>query len=111
MKVENGDAVVYDFDWYPAKARSNLRKHGVSFRLATTVFRDPLAITLCDEDHSDDEDRWVTLGHAETGRLIVVVHTWRWVGSAEVKVRIISARRADPGETRDYRDTPHQQRN
>ena len=66
MKVENGDAVVYDFDWYPAKAQSNLRKHGVSFRLATTVFRDPLAITLYDENHSDDEDRWVTLGHAET---------------------------------------------
>ena len=71
MKVENGDAVVYDFDWYPAKAQSNLRKHGVSFRLATTVFRDPLAITLYDEDHSDDEDRWVTLGYAETGILIV----------------------------------------
>lgn len=106
MKREGADSVVYDFDWHPAKARLNLRKHGVSFQLATTVFRDPLAITIYDEDHSEDEDRWVTLGHSETGALIVVVHTWVCVDSNEVKIRIISARQAEPAETRDYREAP-----
>jgi uncharacterized DUF497 family protein len=99
--------VIYDFDWDPAKARSNQQKHGVSFRLATTVLRDPMALTIYDEEHSNEEDRWVTLGQAENGQLLVVVHTWACIEPTEVKVRIISARRADPGETRDYQDAPH----
>lgn len=98
--------LIYDFDWDPGKARSNQRKHGVSFRLATTVLRDPLALTIYDEEHSNGEERWITLGKAENGQLLVVVHTWHWIEATEVKVRIISARRADPGETNDYQDTP-----
>jgi len=98
--------VIYDFDWDPVKARSNQRKHGVSFRLATSVLRDPMALTIYDEGHSGSEDRWVTLGQAENGQLLVVVHTWDSIESAEVKVRIISARRADPRESRDYQHTP-----
>jgi len=64
-----------------------------------------MALTIYDEQHSDGEDRWVTLGRAENGRFLVVVHTWHWIEPAEVKVRIISARRADPREIRDYQQT------
>lgn len=49
-----------DFDWDANKARTNLKKHEVSFHLATSVFRDPLAVTIFDSEHSDDEERWVT---------------------------------------------------
>lgn len=97
---------LYDFNWDPDKARSNQRKHGVSFRLATTVLRDPLALTIYDEEHSNEEERWITLGRAENGQLLVVVHTWNWIAPAEAKVRIISARRADQGEIQDYENTP-----
>ena len=77
----------YDFDWDPIKARTNQRKHGVSFRLATSVLHDPLALTIYDEDHSEDEERWVTLGRAENGQVLVVIHTWGWIEPAEVRIR------------------------
>ena len=96
----------FDFDWDANKARTNLLKHGVSFRLATSVFRDPLALTIFDDDHSDDEDRWVTLGLAQNGQMLVVVHTSEEASSNELRVRIISARRADPAEVRDYEQAP-----
>jgi len=96
----------FDFDWDANKARSNLAKHGVSFRLATSVFRDALALTIFDDDHSDDEDRWVTLGRTQNGQVLVVVHTAEEVGSTELHIRIISARRADPAEVRDYEQAP-----
>lgn len=96
----------FDFDWNENKARANLAKHGVSFRLATSVFRDALALTIFDENHSDDEDRWVTLGRAQNGQVLVVVHTSEETGSTELHIRIISARRADPVEVRDYEQTP-----
>lgn len=96
----------FDFDWDENKARANLAKHGVSFRLATSVFRDALALTIFDEDHSDDEDRWVTLGRAQNGQVLVVVHTSEESSSMEMHLRIISARRADPAEVRDYEQPP-----
>lgn len=96
----------FDFDWDANKARANLAKHGVSFRLATSVFRDALALTIFDEDHSDDEDRWVTLGRAQNGQVLVVVHTSEESSSMEMHIRIISARRADPAEVRDYEQPP-----
>jgi Uncharacterized protein conserved in bacteria len=68
-------ALVYHFDWDANKALGNQRKHGVSFQLATTVFKDPLALTIYDDEHSEDEERWVTLGLAGNGRYLVVVHT------------------------------------
>jgi uncharacterized DUF497 family protein len=98
--------MIYDFEWDSGKALSNQQKHGVSFRLATTVLRDPMALTIYDKDHSSEEDRWVTLGRAESGQHLVVIHTWNWIEPAEVKVRIISARRADAGEVRDYQNIP-----
>lgn len=96
----------YDFDWDPKKARTNFRKHGVSFGLATSVFRDPLTLTIFDGEHSEHEERWVSMGLAENGRTLVVVHTSTWIAPAEIKVRIISARKADRSEIRDYQNTP-----
>jgi uncharacterized protein len=96
----------YDFDWDPKKARANLKKHGVSFRLATSVFRDPLMLTIFDDGHSEIEERWVSIGRAENAQTLVVIHTSLWTGSARIKVRIISARKADRGEVRDYENMP-----
>jgi hypothetical protein len=98
--------ICFDFDWDANKARTNLQKHGVPFRLATTVFRDPLAITIFDEEHSADEERWVTLGLAENGQILVVVHTSEELSATELRIRIISARKADKQEARDYEQVP-----
>jgi hypothetical protein len=81
------------FEWDGGKATSNLKKHRVSFDEAVTVFYDPLAATFEDPFHSQDENRFVTVGYSAEGRLIVVCHVER----AEV-VRLISARRATPSE-------------
>ena len=61
-----------EFECDPAKAESNLRKHGISFEDAATVFGDPLAITAPDPDHSEFEERFVTIGHTIKGALIVM---------------------------------------
>lgn len=98
--------IVYDFEWDAGKARTNLRKHGVSFRAATAVFRDPLARTIFDDEHSEDEERWVTLGRAQNGRYLVVVHTFAQVSATEIHIRIISAREADRQEIQDYERAP-----
>lgn len=88
-----------DFEWDDAKAESNERKHGVSFAEAMTVFGDPLSLTGFDPGHSDDEDRYITMGTSAAGRLLIVSHTDR--GD---KVRLISAREATRRERRDYED-------
>jgi uncharacterized DUF497 family protein len=88
-----------DFEWDDAKAELNERKHGVSFAEAMTVFGDPLSLTAYDPDHSDEEDRYITMGRSTGGLLLVVSHTDR--GD---KVRIISAREASRRERRDYED-------
>jgi len=88
-----------DFEWDDAKAESNERKHGVSFAEAMAVFGDPLSLTGYDPDHSDEEDRYITMGLSDTGRLLLVSHTDR--GD---QVRIISARKASRRERRDYED-------
>jgi len=77
------------FEWDADKADENLKKHRVSFDEAVTVFYDPLAATFGDPDHSQDEDRLVTVGYDARGRLLVVCHVER--GRA---TRLISARRA-----------------
>ena len=99
-------ALIYHFEWDPAKEHSNAAKHRVTFRLATTVFRDQLALTIFDEEHSENEERWVTLGRAESEQHLVVVHTVLHTSSTEVLIRIISARTADKQEIRDYQETP-----
>ncbi len=97
------DPFVYRFEWDPQKARANVTNHEVSFELAATVFRDPLQVSVYDEDHSESEERWVTLGQAENGKLLVVVHTFEETDEG-AKVRIISAREATKRERQDYED-------
>ena len=85
------------FDWDDKKAKQNLKKHGVSFEEASTIFGDPLGRTIPDRLHSEEEDRFVNLGESERRRLLVVVFTER--GD---KIRIISARAATRRERKDY---------
>ena len=66
-----------DFEWDDPKAESNERKHGISFAEAQTVFGDPLALTGYDPDHSEEEDRYITMGTSLEGRLLVISHTDR----------------------------------
>ena len=86
-----------EFEWDDDKAESSARKHQVTFPEAQTVFGDPLALTGYDPDHSDEEDRFITMGTSLEGRLLVVSHTDR-----ENAIRIISAREASRKERRDY---------
>jgi hypothetical protein len=85
------------FEWDPGKAKRNLKKHGVSFEEAVTVFYDPLSATLDDPDHSGEEARSITIGFSSRGQLIVVAHAER--GEA---LRIISARPATPRERKKH---------
>ncbi len=94
----------YKFDWDPVKARQNLQKHGVSFERAARVFLDPFAISIYDEKHSDNEDRWVTIGSETNEVLLVVVHTFRDVEANTAVIRIISARKADIEEAHQYHE-------
>ena len=100
------DVFTYHFVWDPAKAAENLAKHGVSFRLSTTIFRDALALTVYDDEHSQAEERWATIGHAENGQVLVVIHTHEAFAANQARVRVISARAADRREIADYEDTP-----
>jgi uncharacterized DUF497 family protein len=85
------------FEWHEEKAKANLRKHGVSFEEAKTAFNDPLAITFPDPGHSESENRYLSVGCSARGRILLVVHTER-----EANIRIISCRKAMPGERRIY---------
>jgi uncharacterized DUF497 family protein len=87
------------FEWNPDKANLNLKKHGVSFTEASTVFHDPLSITYPDRDHSHGEERYVIIGLSSANRILVVPHTDR-----ADRVRIISAREATRNERRFYAD-------
>lgn len=84
----------YNFEWDPTKAKSNRNKHGVSFGQAATVFHDPNQLSVPDDEHSDLEDRWATMGIDSIGKLLVVVHTFHDATDGNVKIRIISARKA-----------------
>lgn len=88
------------FEWDDEKATVNVKKHGISFEEAKSVFRDERAKLINDPDHSDDEDRFVLLGLSEMLRLLVVCHCYR--GDNHV-IRIISARKATTNESKSYR--------
>jgi uncharacterized DUF497 family protein len=88
------------FSWDPRKARSNERKHGVSFDEATTVFLDERALLLDDPDHSSGEDRFLLLGLSSFMRLLVVCHCVRQGDT----IRLINARKATRREQRQYQE-------
>ena len=87
------------FDWDPAKAASNLRKHGVSFEEAQSVFYDEFAVQFYDEPHSSDEERFLMLGMSSGAHLLLVCHCERDGGGV---IRIISARKATKQESSFY---------
>ena len=94
----------YNFEWDPEKAKRNLRKHGISFERAAGVFLDPFAISVYDDEHSESEDRWVTVGSVANEVLVVVIHTFKEVDETISLVRIISARKADRDEALQYHE-------
>lgn len=92
----------YHFEWDPAKAIGNQRKHLVTFNLATTVFLDLLMVSIPDTQHSNTEKRWITIGQAINGKLLVISHTYQEIDNHTANVRIISARPASKHEQRQY---------
>ena len=91
------------FEWDPRKNASNLKKHGVSFEEAKTVFSDEYARLITDPDHSESEDRFILLGTSIDSKLLVVCHCVR----TEESVRIISAREAIKPERKIYESYRH----
>ncbi|MBK8898843.1 MAG: BrnT family toxin [Candidatus Competibacteraceae bacterium] len=88
------------FEWDPAKAASNAKKHKVTFESAKSVFYDDFAVQFFDEEHSSDEDRFLLLGMSSDARLLLVCHCEREEGDV---IRIISARKATDSEAQYYR--------
>jgi uncharacterized DUF497 family protein len=95
-----------DIAWDPAKAAANLAKHGVTFAQAASVLLDPLALTVFDAAHSQEEERWFTLGVSGDGKLLAVAHTYQPAGPNSASVRLISAREATRNERRQYENEP-----
>jgi hypothetical protein len=91
-----------NFEWDPEKAQLNHNKHKVSFEVATTIFLDPNALTIYDDEHSDFEDRWITMGISRNGNILIVVHTFKEETDERASVRIISARKATKNEIKQY---------
>ena len=89
----------YIFEWDPGKAEANVRKHGVTFDEAATVFADPLNLLMSDPDHSLDEERYLLLGMSNQQRLLVVA-----LAERAPRTRLISARRATRQERRRYEE-------
>ena len=87
------------YEWDPAKAAANARKHRDSYEEAASVLGDPAALTFIDPDHSSEEERWITIGRSSRQPVLFVAHTER-----EDRVRIISARSATRREQEQYEE-------
>jgi uncharacterized DUF497 family protein len=106
-KPTSSDSSPWEVTWDALKAEANIEKHGVTFAEAATVLLDPLALTVFDEEHSQEEDRWFTLGASSDGRLLAVAHTFEEQSdSAPATARIISARPATRREREQYESEP-----
>jgi len=89
----------FEFEWDDEKAEDNLEKHGVSFEEGATIFNDPLIATVFDPDHSEDEERYISIGTSVQEHLLVVVHTER-----DERIRLISCRKATNMERKTYEE-------
>ena|SRR3990172_5443862 len=94
----------FQFEWDEIKAAANLRKHGVSFELACTVFNDLRLLTAADLEHSGTEERWFSIGSASNGAMLSVVYLWSESDPATTKIRLVSARKATQMEIRHYQE-------
>ena len=88
------------FEWNKKKNEANLKKHGISFEEAKSVFYDQNAIEFFDEEHSHDEQRFLLLGFSNKLRLLLICHCYR---KSDSRIRIISARKATKNEAKYYR--------
>jgi uncharacterized DUF497 family protein len=95
----SGGIMKSGFEWDPEKAEKNTRKHEVNFEEACSVFDDPLFITVLDEEHSTDEERFITIGLSDRNRLLLVAHA-----EQNNRIRIISARKATKNEEKFYQE-------
>ena len=91
----------FQFEWDEAKAETNVRKHGVSFELACTVFHDPRLLTVADLEHNGSEERWYSVGSASSGAVLSVFYLWS-EGESVTTIRLYSARKATRTEIRQY---------
>jgi uncharacterized DUF497 family protein len=96
--------VRYNFEWDVRKAKENLQKHNVSFQRAATVFNDPHASSIFDDEHSVDEDRWITMGKDISGILLVVSHTFHMIDESLYNIRVISSRKVTKREANQYKE-------
>jgi len=97
--MEDAEDEKLQFEWDPEKAKKNLKKHGVSFEEASTIFEDPQFISFLDDEHSAEEERHITIGLSEKLRLLMAAHTER-----KNLIRIISARKATKNEENFYNE-------
>jgi uncharacterized protein len=93
------------FEWDAKKATINLKKHGVSFEEAKTLFNDPFLLTYPDTEHSDIEERFISIGYSNRNRTLLVIHADKEEGEEFVIVRIISCRQATATERRLYEES------
>ncbi len=89
-----------EFSWDELKAQTNIKKHGISFEEAESAFYDQNAIVIYDPDHSQQEDRFILLGMSDYSRILIVCHCYR---ENDTIIRIISARKANKSEQKQYR--------
>ena len=94
----------FQFDWDESKAAANIRKHGVSFELASSVFADPRLLSVPDLEHSEAEERWFSVGCAVNSAILSVVYVWHEIDQAITKIRLISARHATGSEISFYEE-------
>ena len=95
----------FQFEWDEIKAAANVRKHGVSFELASTIFNDPRLLTVADVEHSEIEERWFSIGWASNGAMLSIVYLWSESDPATTKICLISARKATQAEIRHYEES------
>jgi len=92
------------FEWDAKKAKANLDQHEVSFEETKTLFNDPLLITFPDEEHSEAEERFISIGRSASNRVLLAVHTEREATEDLLIIRIISCRKAIASERRVYEE-------
>jgi uncharacterized DUF497 family protein len=100
MRIEYGHKLQFRVGSQKSSGKSN--KHVITFDEAATVYRYSKALSIFHPDHSESEDRWVTMGISERGRLLIVIHTFREESEDDVTIRIISSRKATKQETKNY---------
>lgn len=102
--MEFGNNLFYEFEWDENKATTNLAKHKISFDEGRTIFTDPFLFTLPDDEHSDNEDRFISIGKSTNEKILLVVHLERQNKLNHVLIRIISCRKATTTERKIYEE-------